>query len=132
MEEVREVTDRELIYAAFELGANFGRTSVVGGVLSMFKINLTPEMVERLSRYRDGITLSGHEPFERITTLRVSDAIIEKLLRPSLRVVIIAQLYELSAEDLRDRFGLTPEEIDEVRKAFEYAQWRLRPSTPTE
>jgi hypothetical protein len=126
------VSSRELIYAAFDLGTNLGRESVVSQLLGLYGLSLNPAMIKRLSCYEDGITLSGYEPFEVITSFKVPDEIIAKLLAGSPRIVIIAQLSQVTEEELLGRYKLTPEQVAIVKQAFEHGDWRLQPSLPPE
>jgi hypothetical protein len=126
---MEQVTDNDLIIAAVLFGARLGRREAVSTLLGGYSLDLTSEMITRLDGYQPGLTLSGYEPFAPIADLDVSADIHNKLLGKNPRILIIAQLSELTAEDLADRYELTAEEVDEVKRAFEFAQWRLRPSS---
>lgn len=121
-------TDRDLIIAAFLFGARIGRREAVGTMLHGYGLPVTPDMITKLDGYEPGLTLSGYEPFVPITQLEVSPAIHDKLLGKNPRILFVAQLIELTAEDLMERYELTAQEVEAVKQAFEFANWRLRPS----
>jgi hypothetical protein len=123
-----DVTDRELIMTAFQLGADLERRSFMGSILRKFGLKLTPEMIEELGNYEPGITLSGYDPLVPITEFKVPDEIIAKLMAGRPGILIIGQLTTVTKEGLIERYGLTAEEADLVDKTFDWVDWRLQRS----
>ena len=123
------VTDRNLIYAAFELGVNYGRQAEVGAFLKKHGIPFTTEMVKELMS--QDFVFSGYEPFNPIIELDAPEEIHAKLLAARPPILIIAQLMMVTKKDLLERYQLTPEEAELVKNAFEFGAWRLLPSKPS-
>jgi hypothetical protein len=123
-----DVTDRELILAAFELGVIYGRKAEVGNYLHEHGIPFTTEMVKTLMNQQ--FIYTGYEPFNPITELKVPSEVHAKLLAGRPSILIIAQLSMLTKEDLAEDYGLTHDEVEQVKTAFEFGFWRLLPSIP--
>jgi len=127
-----DVGDAELIIAAFMLGADIQRQNLMQSILGLFKLQLTPEMVDKLAGFEPGITLFGYEKLVPITHLDLPDEIITKFLAARPRLIIAAQLIQLTKQDLASKYGLTDEEIVLVKQQFDFGVWHLRPSPPTD
>lgn len=126
---MKDLTNRDFIIAAFNLGHALGKQEEVARFLEAHRIPFTATIGKQL--IDDHTLFTGYAPLYPITDLEVPDEILAKFLAGTPKILVMGELSLLTKEDLAERYKLTPEEVEEVRATYKLGGWELLDSAPS-